>query len=66
MRDHTGNYVLVHELAHLREPHHGPAVWELLGRAVPDYEERKTQLARIGQACGSGRLTRSALCSLAR
>jgi predicted metal-dependent hydrolase len=42
------DYVLAHELAHLREPHHGPTFWELLGRAVPDYEERKAQLARIG------------------
>lgn len=41
-------YVLVHELAHLREPHHGPAFWQLLARAMPDYEERKRELARRG------------------
>ena len=42
------DYVLAHELAHLREPHHGPAFWQLLARAMPDYEERKGQLARKG------------------
>lgn len=49
------DYVLAHELAHLREPHHGPAFWELLGRAVPDYDERKTELARIGAGLWFGK-----------
>lgn len=26
------DYVIVHEMAHLVEPHHGPAFWELVGR----------------------------------
>ena len=26
------DYIILHELAHLREPHHGPAFWQLLGR----------------------------------
>lgn len=42
------DYVLAHELAHVREPHHGPAFWHLLGRAMPDYEQRRTELARLG------------------
>ncbi|SFO37720.1 hypothetical protein SAMN05216207_10499 [Pseudonocardia ammonioxydans] len=42
------DYVLVHELAHLREPHHGPAFWQLLARAIPDCEERKQELAKQG------------------
>ncbi len=42
------DYVLAHELAHLREPHHGPAFWQLLARVMPDYEERKQELARRG------------------
>jgi predicted metal-dependent hydrolase len=42
------DYVVAHELAHLREPHHGPAFWQLLARAMPDYGERKNQLAHVG------------------
>ncbi|WP_068278895.1 M48 family metallopeptidase [Aldersonia kunmingensis] len=41
-------YVLAHELAHLREPHHGPAFWQLLGRAMPNFDERKNELAHAG------------------
>lgn len=41
-------YVLAHELAHLREPHHGPDFWQLLGRVMPDYDERKQELAKRG------------------
>lgn len=42
------DYVLAHELAHLREPHHGPDFWQLLGRVMPDYSERKQELAERG------------------
>lgn len=42
------DYVLVHELAHLREAHHGPAFWQLLARVMPDYDERKRRLAQQG------------------
>lgn len=42
------DYVLAHELAHLREAHHGPAFWQLLGRAMPDYQQRRTELAHLG------------------
>lgn len=42
------NYVLAHELAHLREAHHGPAFWQLLARSLPEYEARKVELARVG------------------
>lgn len=42
------DYVLAHELAHLREPHHGPEFWQLLGRVMPDYDERKQELAKRG------------------
>jgi len=38
------DYVIMHELCHLKEAHHGPRFWALLGRMMPDYEERKKQL----------------------
>jgi predicted metal-dependent hydrolase len=39
------DYVIAHELVHLREGHHGPAFWAALGRAMPDRQERKDALA---------------------
>lgn len=41
-------YVVVHEIAHLHEPHHGPAFWGRVERAMPDYAQRKTWLAEHG------------------
>ena len=46
-------YVLAHELAHLREPHHGPLFWQLLGRVLPDFEDRKNELVETGLGSGS-------------
>ena len=41
-------YVVVHELAHLHEPHHTPEYWRRVERAMPDFERRKTLLALNG------------------
>lgn len=41
-------YVLVHELAHLHEPHHTPEFWVRVERAMPDYATRKDWLAELG------------------
>lgn len=41
-------YVVVHELAHLHQPHHTPEFWQRVERAMPDYERRKTWLAEHG------------------
>ena len=48
------DYIILHELAHLREPHHGPAFWQQVARVLPDYEERKTELAQIGSGLWLG------------
>ncbi len=42
-------YVVAHELVHLREPHHAPRFWHLLERAMPDYAARKQWLAERGR-----------------
>jgi predicted metal-dependent hydrolase len=39
------DYVIAHELVHLREGHHGPAFWAALGRAIPDWQQRMDALA---------------------
>ena len=38
------DYVITHELAHLREHHHGPAYYALLDRLMPDWRERRRRL----------------------
>ena len=41
---HLIDYVIVHELAHLVEPHHGPTFWACVERALPDWKERSAEL----------------------
>ena len=41
-------YVVVHEMAHLHEPHHTPAFWLRVERAMPDYAQRRAWLAEHG------------------
>jgi predicted metal-dependent hydrolase len=40
-----GDYVIAHELVHLREGHHGTRFWAALGLAMPDWQKRKESLA---------------------
>lgn len=54
------DYVLVHELAHLDEVNHTPRFWRLVGRALPDYEQRKEALARRGAELWLGDVTERA------
>jgi predicted metal-dependent hydrolase len=37
-------YVIVHELCHLKEHHHGNAFFKLLDYVMPDWEKRKNEL----------------------
>jgi predicted metal-dependent hydrolase len=38
------DYIIVHELIHLEEPHHGSAFWCALDRSMPDWQDRKETL----------------------
>lgn len=42
-------YIVAHELVHLLEPHHTPAFWKRLERALPDFAGRKQWLREHGQ-----------------
>ncbi len=39
------DYLIVHEIVHLHEPHHSPAFWQRIERALPEY-------AVVGRAGG--------------
>lgn len=45
---HIAEYVVVHEMVHLHEPHHTPEFWLRLERVMPDYAQRKVWLAEHG------------------
>ena len=38
------DYVITHELCHMRHNHHGGAFFDLLDRVMPDWEKRKLKL----------------------
>ena len=45
-------YVVVHELCHLRVRNHGASFWRLVGFLLPSYEERRAWLKKHGVALG--------------
>lgn len=41
------DYIIVHELCHLKEFNHAQPFWDLVGTAMPDYAERKQKLKEM-------------------
>jgi len=46
-------YVIVHELAHIREANHSPRFWAIVAQALPDYRERQAKLHQYSAALQS-------------
>ena len=44
------DYVVVHELCHLRQMNHSPRFWAEVGRVLPDYNNRRKWLKQNGDA----------------
>jgi predicted metal-dependent hydrolase len=43
-------YVVAHELCHIRHHDHSREFWRLLGRVMPDYGQRRHELEKLGPA----------------
>jgi predicted metal-dependent hydrolase len=46
------DYLVVHELVHLLEPHHGTSFWQRVERVLPDFAARQQWLAEHGAEFG--------------
>lgn len=44
---HLCDYIVVHELCHLKEMNHGPQFWALVAETVPEYKQRVAELKQI-------------------
>ena len=47
----TVDYVVAHELAHLREMNHSPRFWAVVGEIYPDYQAARDELKRLAANC---------------
>ena len=45
--DNTIDYVVVHELAHLKEMNHSPRFWAIVKFILPDYKQRQQSLKTL-------------------
>jgi hypothetical protein len=44
MPDWVSDYVLIHELMHLKRLDHSPKFWKLVAEACPEYEDARAWL----------------------
>jgi predicted metal-dependent hydrolase len=51
------DYVIAHELAHIKVPGHGPGYWRLLRRAIPECERLKGELDEMGRRVWLGEVS---------
>ena len=48
MPEEIQDYVVVHELCHLKEMNHSPAFWAEVEKVLPDYRRRRAWLKKYG------------------
>ena len=45
-REEVIDYVIIHELCHLKEMNHSKRFWKLVGKLCPDYKNLRKELLR--------------------
>ena len=48
---HIIDYVVAHELAHVREMNHSPRFWAIVGQLYPEYKAAKIELKQLAATC---------------
>lgn len=47
LNQEQADYLIVHELCHLKEFNHGPRFWELVSKTIPNYKKFKKELRKL-------------------
>lgn len=47
LNQEQADYLIVHEMCHLKEFNHGPKFWELVSKTIPNYRRIKKELKKI-------------------
>lgn len=42
------DYIVAHEICHLKEFNHSKNFWDLLAKTIPDYQNRRNELKKVG------------------
>lgn len=44
---HLADYIIVHELCHLKEFNHADSFWKLVEKTIPDYKKRRNDIMKL-------------------
>jgi len=59
MPQEVRDYIIVHEICHIKEFNHGRGFWQLVSETVPDWKKLRKELRRMERGGGKLHLTTS-------